>query len=125
MRRILKWVVGMLVAAARPPARLMMALANNWRETMGEGPRGEDPTEPKPAGFWIGPDYRGEYTCPHRVGHGNHVHGCDGCCRRDDFPIPKVGVCAESDIRQELNKAGGGARAREIIAGWPVEEGAG
>lgn len=54
--------------------------------------------------FWTGPGYRGEYNCPHGVGHGLHIHGCDGCCARDDFPLRadgckknapvKVGVCA-------------------------------
>lgn len=29
----------------------------------------------------------GEYNCPHGIGHGNHTHGCDGCCQRDDFPL--------------------------------------
>ena len=37
--------------------------------------------------FWTGPGYRGEYQCPHGVGHGRHIHGCDGCCKRDDFPL--------------------------------------
>lgn len=37
--------------------------------------------------YWTGPGYRGEYQCPHGVGHGRHVHGCDGCCKRDDFPL--------------------------------------
>lgn len=45
--------------------------------------QGRTPAEP----FWTGPGYRGEYDCPHGIGHGNHVHGCDGCCRRDDFPL--------------------------------------
>ena len=42
--------------------------------------------------FWHGPGYRGEYTCPHGVGHGNHVHGCcpESCCQRDDFPLRKA-----------------------------------
>jgi len=30
-------------------------------------------------------DGRVEYSCPHGVGHGG-IHGCDGCCGRDDFP---------------------------------------
>jgi hypothetical protein len=30
-----------------------------------------------------------EYICEHGVGHGNHVHGCDGCCSRPDFPLNK------------------------------------
>jgi hypothetical protein len=34
-------------------------------------------------------DGRIEYVCEHGVGHGNHVHGCDGCCRRKDFPWRK------------------------------------
>jgi len=39
--------------------------------------------------FWIGPGYRGEYSCPHGVGHGNHIHGCcqERCCTREDFPL--------------------------------------
>ena len=32
-------------------------------------------------------DGRDEYVCEHGIGHGNHVHGCDGCCRRSDFPL--------------------------------------
>jgi hypothetical protein len=40
--------------------------------------------------FWQGPGYRGEYTCLHGIGHGNHIHGCDGCCQRDDFPLKGV-----------------------------------
>ena len=31
-------------------------------------------------------DGRREWNCPHGVGHGTHVHGCDGCCGRADFP---------------------------------------
>jgi hypothetical protein len=41
----------------------------------------------KPEPFWTGPGYRGEYQCPHGVGHGNHIHGCDGCCERPDYPL--------------------------------------
>ena len=39
--------------------------------------------------YWTGPGYRGEYSCPHGVGHGNHVHGCceEHCCSRDDYPL--------------------------------------
>lgn len=29
---------------------------------------------------------RMEWLCPHHIGHGNHIHGCDGCCERDDYP---------------------------------------
>lgn len=36
---------------------------------------------------WTGPGYRGEYNCEHGVGHGNHIHGCDGCCSREDYPL--------------------------------------
>ena len=28
---------------------------------------------------------RNELYCPHGVGHGPHVHGCDGCCSKDDW----------------------------------------
>lgn len=47
----------------------------------------EEPSSWEDEPFWQGPGYRGEYTCPHGVGHGNHVHGCDGCCSRPDFPL--------------------------------------
>lgn len=26
-----------------------------------------------------------EYACPHGVGHGEGIHGCDGCCRAKSF----------------------------------------
>jgi hypothetical protein len=26
-----------------------------------------------------------EYCCPHGVGHGEGIHGCDGCCKGIDF----------------------------------------
>lgn len=32
-------------------------------------------------------DGRIEYNCEHGVGHGEHVHGCDGCCAREDYPL--------------------------------------
>jgi hypothetical protein len=35
-------------------------------------------------------DGRMEWCCEHEVGHGNHVHGCDGCCERDDYPGRKT-----------------------------------
>jgi len=47
--------------------------------------------------FWRGPGYRGEYQCPHGVGHGRHIHSCDGCCKRWDFPL--------SDANLEATKA--------------------
>jgi len=31
-------------------------------------------------------DGRVEWRCAHGCGHGNHVHGCDGCCTRSDYP---------------------------------------
>lgn len=31
-------------------------------------------------------DGRMEWTCPHGIGHGSHIHGCDGCCMRKDYP---------------------------------------
>lgn len=32
-------------------------------------------------------DGRVEFICEHGIGHGLHVHGCDGCCGRPDFPL--------------------------------------
>lgn len=42
--------------------------------------------DPEP--YWIKSGHRGEWNCPHGVGHGNHVHGCcrERCCTRDDYP---------------------------------------
>lgn len=28
---------------------------------------------------------RGEIACVHFVGHGPHVHGCDGCCDNKEY----------------------------------------
>lgn len=46
-------------------------------------------SKPNTQPYWNGPGYRGEYTCPCGVGHGNHIHGCCGlkCCTREDFPL--------------------------------------
>ncbi len=49
-------------------------------------PLGEHPLD---TDYWTYSGYRGEFTCPHGVGHGNHIHSCDGCCSRDDFPLRK------------------------------------
>lgn len=51
-----------------------------------DDPNYAGPEWPKGA-KWTGPGYRGEYSCAHGVGHGNHTHGCDGCCARKDFPL--------------------------------------
>jgi hypothetical protein len=64
-----------------------------------------EPVEPPPRGnrqalpgrypldtdYWTDPGYRGEFNCPHGVGHGNHIHGCceEQCCQRADFPLRK------------------------------------
>ena len=32
-------------------------------------------------------DGRIEYICSHGVGHGDHIHGCDGCCSKKDYPL--------------------------------------
>ena len=41
----------------------------------------------RPTPFWTRSRYRGEYVCEHGIGHGNHIHGCDGCCQRADYPL--------------------------------------
>ena len=48
-------------------------------------------------------DGRLEYICEHEVGHGNHVHGCDGCCSRDDFPLNK----RRNDGKEETRRTRG------------------
>jgi hypothetical protein len=55
---------------------------NPERETKEELNALESPDGP----YWQLSGYRGEWSCPHGVGHGNHIHGCDGCCQRADFP---------------------------------------
>lgn len=35
-------------------------------------------------------DGRTEWECEHSVGHGPHIHGCDGCCHRGDYPGPRI-----------------------------------
>ena len=56
-----------------------------------------------PEPYWTGPGYRNEYQCPHGVGHGNHIHCCDGCCQREDFPLNKKNLAK--------------TRAKEILKG--------
>jgi hypothetical protein len=55
------------------------------------GQKRRSKTKTKTETFWTGPGYRGEYSCPHGVGHGNHIHGCcqERCCTREDFPPRK------------------------------------
>ena len=59
----------------------------------------------KPEQYWTGPGYRNEYQCPHGIGHGNHVHGCDGCCQREDFPLNKKNL-AKTRAKEILNGVG-------------------
>lgn len=53
-----------------------------------QAPPGKHPLD---TDHWTWSGYRGEYTCPHGVGHGNHIHGCceERCCTRADFPLRK------------------------------------
>jgi hypothetical protein len=44
-------------------------------------------------------DGRMEWLCPHGIGHGNHIHGCDGCCERDDYPGRKEGERKDNEPR--------------------------
>jgi hypothetical protein len=47
----------------------------------------------KPA-KWNWPQIRfAELQCPHHVGHGKHIHGCDGCCNEPEF-IKKIETIA-------------------------------
>lgn len=44
-------------------------------------------------GHWSEPINRGygriEWNCVDGIGHGEHAHGCDGCCKRNDYPGKK------------------------------------
>lgn len=72
-----------------------------YAESKGASDKGE--TAQNKEHFWTGPGYRGEYNCPHGVGHGNHVHGCCEfqCCSRDDFPLKKTGQGYEDGVRRK------------------------
>ena len=46
---------------------------------------------PKAPVSWSARDGRNEWHCTHAdgskgPGHGNHIHGCDGCCSHESFP---------------------------------------
>jgi len=52
-----------------------------------------DPSDPnwgRRSRYWIKRNYRNEWTCEHGIGHGNHIHGCDGCCRGENYPGKQV-----------------------------------
>lgn len=42
-------------------------------------------------------DGRMEWLCECGIGHGNHVHGCCGCCSRGDYPGRSVEEVAVTD----------------------------
>lgn len=67
--------------------------------------------------FWT-PRRRGEWGCPHGVGHHNGVHGCDGCCGREDFPLRDgAALCRDED-----GGGGGATRPSEDPAEGEAEE---
>jgi hypothetical protein len=37
-------------------------------------------------------DGRMEWLCEHGVGHGQHIHGCDGCCSNEYYPGGRYNV---------------------------------
>ena len=69
----------------RPMAISNEEYADRWEMAFGRKSKKPRPEVEVP--YWEKSRYRGQYTCIHGVGHGNHVHGCDGCCARDDFPL--------------------------------------
>lgn len=46
-------------------------------------------------------DGRIEWICAHGVGHGSHIHGCDSCCSRKDYPGHKATLDRDS-IRENV-----------------------
>jgi hypothetical protein len=79
-RRVWLWAAGLI-------GEICERLKREGAEQAAEP--GAKPVAEQAAGFWTGPGYRGECTCPHGVGHGDHIHGCceSGCCGRADFPL--------------------------------------
>jgi len=83
---------------------MTLSSQNHENPSFENQPENADPpdesAEPEP--YWTGPGYRGEYQCPHGVGHGNHIHGCDGCCQLPDFPLNATNI---ERTRQREEKA--------------------
>jgi hypothetical protein len=54
--------------------------------------------------YWVLTSYRGEYSCPHGIGHGNHIHSCDGCCFRDDYPLRLHLSALDADVLAHVRR---------------------
>jgi len=50
--------------------------------------------------------YRGETLCTHGIGHGDHVHGCDGCCTPGEVLEKPMCDCPYIKGAHELGIAG-------------------
>jgi Phosphoribosyl-ATP pyrophosphohydrolase len=69
---------------------------------------------------WPLTGYPGERACEHGVGHGDHVHGCDGCCSRPDYPrVPKNPVEAVATF---MEKSGHGKDTKSLYCALVWEE---
>lgn len=68
----------------------------------------EDIGNTTPPGGFTPSRHRGELTCAHSIGHGPHVHGCDGCCKdltvEDGKLVDKRGVLGASTSPKEAKK---------------------
>ena len=47
-----------------------------------------------------------EYACPHGIGHGEGVHGCDGCCGDESYQRAKLlrGILIEKKKKGKRRK---------------------
>jgi hypothetical protein len=62
------------------------------------------PKAPAVEPYWVLTGYQGEYSCPHGIGHGNHIHGCDGCCSRDDYPLRLHLSALDADVLAHVRR---------------------
>ena len=68
------------------PIRDPKGYREEYERVFGKKRLNNEEDQPERDPYWVLSGHRGEWECPHGVGHGNHIHGCDGCCKRDDFP---------------------------------------
>jgi len=55
---------------------------------------------------------RDELYCPHGVGHGPHVHGCDGCCSTPEWKAAWEKYGGRKPTRKEMHLEAQRARMR-------------
>lgn len=82
-----------------PWAFIAFVVEENCPTFVMEEPLPNDSKKEKPMQWVPGQraDGRMEWACVHGIGHGNHVHGCDECCSRGDYPGKGVKVNGDNE----------------------------